>query len=182
MQKDNTHGNYYKWGSLTRQQGVTTCRLTWYPSGTSSSCIGKSNTCEPTGPMATTQTVQNWLMLTLGNQVIMDPTCAPHVLKETSLRLDKSPCVTPRKVMVMWTTSHQWQGFHLLFVEISWDRNVYGIICLGDSGWPQHRENRGNREFGSYFFQTGKTQGILLWHRENIFLWHRENIWLWLLK
>ena len=26
-------------------------------------------------------------------------------------------------------------------------------------GWPRHRENR---EFGSYFFQTGKTQGILL--------------------
>ena len=26
------------------------------------------------------------------------------------------------------------------------------------TGWPQHRENR---EFGSYFFQTGKTQGIL---------------------
>ena len=26
------------------------------------------------------------------------------------------------------------------------------------SGWPRHRENR---EFGSYFFQTGKTQGIL---------------------
>ena len=33
----------------------------------------------------------------------------------------------------------------------------------GYPGWPQHRENR---EFGSYFFQTGKTQGILLWHRE----------------
>ena len=31
----------------------------------------------------------------------------------------------------------------------------YDII----SGWPRHRENR---EFGSYFFQTGKTQGILL--------------------
>ena len=30
-------------------------------------------------------------------------------------------------------------------------------------GWPRHRENR---EFGSYFFQTGKTQGILFWHRE----------------
>ena len=29
----------------------------------------------------------------------------------------------------------------------------------GISGWPRHRENR---EFGSYFFQTGKTQGILL--------------------
>ena len=28
------------------------------------------------------------------------------------------------------------------------------------TGWPRHRE------FGSYFFQTGKTQGILLWHRE----------------
>ena len=27
------------------------------------------------------------------------------------------------------------------------------------AGWPRHRENR---EFGSYFFQTGKTQGILL--------------------
>ena len=26
-------------------------------------------------------------------------------------------------------------------------------------GWPRHRENG---EFGSYFFQTGKTQGILL--------------------
>ena len=25
------------------------------------------------------------------------------------------------------------------------------------TGWPRHRENR---EFGSYFFQTGKTQGI----------------------
>ena len=25
------------------------------------------------------------------------------------------------------------------------------------TGWPWHRENR---EFGSYFFQTGKTQGI----------------------
>ena len=34
----------------------------------------------------------------------------------------------------------------------------------GISGWPRHRENR---EFDSYFFQTGKTQGILLWHREN---------------
>ena len=31
-------------------------------------------------------------------------------------------------------------------------------------GWPRHRENR---EFGSYFFQTGKTQGILLQHRES---------------
>ena len=30
------------------------------------------------------------------------------------------------------------------------------------AGWPRHRENRENREFGSYFFQTGKTQGILL--------------------
>ena len=27
------------------------------------------------------------------------------------------------------------------------------------SGWQRHRENR---ELGSYFFQTGKTQGILL--------------------
>ena len=30
------------------------------------------------------------------------------------------------------------------------------------TGWPRHRENRENREFGSYFFQTGKTQGILI--------------------
>ena len=27
------------------------------------------------------------------------------------------------------------------------------------AGWPRHKENR---EFGSYFFQTRKTQGILL--------------------
>ena len=36
-----------------------------------------------------------------------------------------------------------------------------GIRCPF-SGWPRNRENRENREFGSYFFQTGKTQGILL--------------------
>ena len=32
------------------------------------------------------------------------------------------------------------------------------------AGWPRPRENR---EFGSYFFQTGKAQGILLQHRES---------------
>ena len=34
-----------------------------------------------------------------------------------------------------------------------------GGACVVDTttGWPRHRENR---EFGSYFFQTGKTQGI----------------------
>ena len=32
-----------------------------------------------------------------------------------------------------------------------------------NTGWRRHRENR---EFSSYFFQTGKTQGILFWHRE----------------
>ena len=43
---------------------------------------------------------------------------------------------------------------------------VWGkLMFLHRSGWPWHRENR---EFGSYFFQTGKTQGILFWHRENI--------------
>ena len=31
------------------------------------------------------------------------------------------------------------------------------IFGISKSGWPRHRENR---EFGSYFFQTGKTQGI----------------------
>ena len=37
------------------------------------------------------------------------------------------------------------------------------VSLSGITGWPRHRENR---EFGSYFFQTEKTQGILLWHRE----------------
>ena len=48
------------------------------------------------------------------------------------------------------------------------------FIFLSLPGWPRHRENR---EFGSYFFQTGKntgnfalTQGKILRHRENIFL------------
>ena len=44
--------------------------------------------------------------------------------------------------------------------------NAKEISLYEKSGWPRHRENRENREFGSYFFQTGKTQGILLWHRE----------------
>ena len=35
-------------------------------------------------------------------------------------------------------------------------------VARGRAGWPRPRENRENREFGSYFFQTGKTQGILL--------------------
>ena len=35
----------------------------------------------------------------------------------------------------------------------------YIPLYVTGSGWPRHRENR---EFGSYFFQTGKTQGILL--------------------
>ena len=43
--------------------------------------------------------------------------------------------------------------------------NIWTVQSIqGQSGWPRHRENR---EFGSYFFQTGKTQGILFWHREN---------------
>ena len=33
------------------------------------------------------------------------------------------------------------------------------VSVLANTGWPRHRENR---EFDSYFFQTGKTQGILL--------------------
>ena len=34
-------------------------------------------------------------------------------------------------------------------------QNCEGLFTL--TGWPRHRESR---EFGSYFFQTGKTQGI----------------------
>ena len=45
-------------------------------------------------------------------------------------------------------------------------RVIASVRRDGLTGWPRHRENRENREFGSYFFQTGKTQGILLWHRE----------------
>ena len=36
---------------------------------------------------------------------------------------------------------------------------VLSCSTSAHTGWPRHRENR---EFGSYFFQTGKTQGILL--------------------
>ena len=45
-------------------------------------------------------------------------------------------------------------------VEVIVATRNFGFWKLGRfSGWPRHRENR---EFGSYFFQTGKTQGILL--------------------
>ena len=37
--------------------------------------------------------------------------------------------------------------------------DTHGRRTRSSTGWPRHRENR---EFGSYFFQTGKTQGILL--------------------
>ena len=43
---------------------------------------------------------------------------------------------------------------------LSKGRNFTNVVALKrKTGWPRHRENR---EFGSYFFQTGKTQGILL--------------------
>ena len=41
-----------------------------------------------------------------------------------------------------------------------------------NAAWPRRRENR---EFGSYFFQTGKTQGIFV-VTQGKFLRHRENI------
>ena len=67
-----------------------------------------------------------------------------------------------------------WLLFDNLFVCLGFRRNfliffpshdqcTHSLNTLTCAGWPRHRENRG---FGSYFFQTGKTQGILLWHRE----------------
>ena len=50
-----------------------------------------------------------------------------------------------------------------LILEIGSINTVKAKLAFISSGWPRHRENR---EFGSYFFQTGKIQGILLWHRE----------------
>ena len=45
-------------------------------------------------------------------------------------------------------------------IEGPFDGSAFGKIEKEmTSGWPRHRENR---EFGSYFFQTGKIQGILL--------------------
>ena len=45
--------------------------------------------------------------------------------------------------------------------------------CEHLTGWPRHREIR---EFGSYFSQTWKTQGIWFWHREK-FANTGGNIW-----
>ena len=50
-------------------------------------------------------------------------------------------------------------------------RSLLRCSVKGSTGWPRHRENR---EFGSYYFQTGNTQGILLEHGK--FWRHRENI------
>ena len=47
------------------------------------------------------------------------------------------------------------------FVEMSPPYMYLVSTMMDNSGWPRHRENTENREFGSYFFQTGKTQGIL---------------------
>ena len=75
-----------------------------------------------------------------------------------------------------WGSLHwDWMGYP---IKIGWDTPTpcqdwmgvtppqiatrWGISPIGTglgSGWPRNRENR---EFGSYFFQTGKTQGILL--------------------
>ena len=38
-------------------------------------------------------------------------------------------------------------------------KQVLSVRTGAPTGWPRHRENG---KFGSYFFQTGKTQGILL--------------------
>ena len=48
--------------------------------------------------------------------------------------------------------------FHFVFIIMYIIVHYIDLGCEQSSGWPRHRENR---EFGSYFFQTGKTQGIL---------------------
>ena len=40
---------------------------------------------------------------------------------------------------------------------LDWETHKRAMFQSLTSRWPQHRKNR---EFGSYFFQTGKTQGI----------------------
>ena len=75
-----------------------------------------------------------------------------------------------KEVSTFWSASiPTWvAGFHGQFIlslkfycaQCGHNKTVFHL-----SGWPRHRENREKREFGSYFFQTGKTQGILLWHR-----------------
>ena len=60
-----------------------------------------------------------------------------------------------------YARSHVW---HTKLLPTSVTIVVYKLtVRTKRTGWPRHRENR---EFGSYFFQTGKTQGILFWHRE----------------
>ena len=71
-------------------------------------------------------------------------------------------------VVVLWlgqvacTTGQCWLSCQLMIFFFSGCLNKISILNT-NSGWPRHRENR---EFGSYFFQTGKTQGILFSHRE----------------
>ena len=53
--------------------------------------------------------------------------------------------------------SGKWTHYLLLVIPEKFEANILNMYH--NTGWPQHKENR---EFGSYFFQTGKTQGILL--------------------
>ena len=67
------------------------------------------------------------------------------------LSLSNSVCI-----ILSWSTLELDRQQHYIFLPPA------NIVCEGYAGWPRHRENRENREFDSYFFQTGKTQGILL--------------------
>ena len=66
--------------------------------------------------------------------------------------------------ILTWHPEFQWfctessNGFQCYFIDMdSMDFNGTAPVSIGLPGLSQHRENR---EFGSPFFQTGKTQGI----------------------
>ena len=59
------------------------------------------------------------------------------------------------------TFSRNYQKYPSFFFSTSLFALKFGAIHPAlRTGWPRHRKNRENREFGCSFFQTGKTQGI----------------------
>ena len=93
-------------------------------------------------------------------------TCAAgtsfHLFTVTTILLHNSPWMHPQQVRSIFMKYHK-VGLQCLHRETL--TCTISALHYGVTGWPWHRENN---EFGSYFFQTGKTQGIWFWHREKI--------------
>ena len=111
-----------------------------------------------------------WLMLSLNMEgFLIKWSCNMHVIvsgngfhcQENLIRYDRRQ---PRRSVVVAVSfakrNQTWSWWRLCEGDTkNVQQDVHSQNVEDIAGWPRHRENR---EFGSYFFQTGKTGNFVL--------------------